>query len=81
MGYRIQYKPVRVPRIRNHFHSGILALAGVFFALFVLFTYLFWPAGTLILKKFLHNGFDVAYRLFMTFHEIIRNIKDFASLS
>lgn len=81
MGYRIHYKSVRVPRKRNYFHSGILMLSGLFFALFALFTYLYWPAGYQILTALLHNSFEDACRLFASFSERVQGIKALDFLS
>lgn len=51
MGYRIQYGPVRRIRQVEKRRSGVIALTGIFFLVFLIIVNLFWPQGIDVIRE------------------------------
>ena len=56
MGYRIDYGPVKRVRGLEKRTSGLAALTGLFFLLFVITVCCFWPEGVAELRQILLPG-------------------------
>jgi len=56
MGYRIRYSPVSIVFKKNTFHVRLYVLTGLWFIIFGIATFHFWPEGRTFIQQILIPG-------------------------